>query len=112
MRDRNDDLVELAQFRHGINAHSIRILLEANGIPAVVDGDAMIEPGLEMAKVYVHRKNLELAKRVVHEVPPASEVLIPEWLCQCGEQVDSGFCVCWHCGTDYESGSSQIETGN
>jgi len=53
-------------------AHSMRILLEANGIDAQVHGDFSAEI--------------------------AGEVLVPEWTCDCGATVDEGFQVCWSCG--------------
>ena len=97
MPKKDDDLVLLEVFKHQLDAHSARILLEANGIPCAVDGDTPIE-GIESPRAYVHRKNLELARRVLAEVPAAAEILIPAWTCQCGEEVDEGFGVCWSCG--------------
>jgi hypothetical protein len=94
-------LVLLEQFEHPLAAHSCRILLEANGIPSVVDGDSKIE-GFELTRLYVHRKNKELAIRVVKEVPAASEVMIPAWICSCGEEVDEGFAICWSCGNEVQ----------
>ena len=96
-------LVTVAEFRNALEAHSTRILLEANGIPAVVIGDAISEMGLEPISVHVHRENVELAHRVIREVPPAAEILIPEWICRCGEQVDAGFNMCWSCNQPIES---------
>jgi len=95
----NDEaLVPVAEFHSSLQAHSVRILLEANGIPAFVVGDAIQELGFEPIQVMVSQQNLELARRVIDEVPAASEILIPEWICICGEQVDSGFNLCWSCG--------------
>jgi hypothetical protein len=96
------DLAELGRFTSGIEAHSIRILLEASGIPAWVAGDLPLEHGLVEATVMVRRTDLALAIQIVEEVPPASEVLIPEWSCQCGETVDAGFHRCWSCGAEHE----------
>ena len=92
---RSHHLVSVAEFRNALDAHSTRILLEANGIPAVVIGDAISEMGLEPISVHVHRENVELAHRVIQEVPAAADVLIPEWICKCGEQVvqDNLTCV-------------------
>ena len=99
---RDEPLVRVAKFNSSIEAHSTRILLEANGIPAFVVGDAIQEIGFEPIQVMVSKKNLDLAQRVINEVPAASEILIPEWVCICGEQVDSGFNLCWSCGQAHE----------
>lgn len=98
---RDESLEKVGEFDGPLAAHSVRILLEANGIPAVVFGDASNETGLEPVLVYVHKKNIELARRVIEEVPAAAEVLIPAWVCQCGEQVDAGFNMCWSCSEPY-----------
>ena len=39
----------------------------------------------------VNEKDLELAKTVIKEIPEAAEILIPEWICICGAEVDAGF---------------------
>ncbi len=100
---RSGRLEAVAEFRNALEAHSVRILLEANGIPAVVVGDAISEMGLEPIIVYVHGNNLELAQTVIFDIPAAAEVLIPEWICNCGEPVDAGFNTCWSCGNPMES---------
>ena len=99
----DDALVEVAQYPSSLLAHSIRILLEANGIPAIVVGDAIQEIGFEPIQVMVSKKNLQLARQVIEEVPAASEILIPGWICVCGEEVDSGFNLCWSCGYEYHA---------
>ena len=91
--------VKLAQFDQAMPAHSIRILLEANGVEAHVQGEFAVEiGGGDCVSVVVRESDLAIAKRVVAEVPAASEVLVPEWICDCGETVDQGFQVCWSCG--------------
>ena len=91
--------VKLAQFDNAMPAHSMRILLEANGIDARVHGDFAVEIGATIAVTLVVRESdLAIAKRVIAEVPAASEVLVPEWICDCGETVDQGFQICWSCG--------------
>lgn len=105
---RPESLEAVAEFRNVLEAHSVRILLEANGIPAVVMGDAISETGLEPILVYVHRENMELAQTVIREVPAAAEVLIPEWNCKCGEKVDAGFNICWSCSEPFESSPENL----
>ncbi len=95
-------MVELGRFSSGIEAHSVRILLEASGIPAWVAGDLPLEHGLVEAIVMVRKTDLQLALQIVQEVPPASEILIPEWICECGETVDEGFHRCWSCGAEHD----------
>lgn len=94
-----EKFAKLAKFDSAIPAHSMRILLEANGIEAQVQGDFVAEiAGTDSILVIVREADLEIAKRVIVEVPAASEVLVPEWTCDCGETVDKGFQVCWSCG--------------
>ena len=93
-----------------MEAHSVRILLEASGIAATVTGEesnltfggfiGLGDAGLVGVQVYVRRQDLELAKRVMLEVPAASDVLFPAWECDCGASVDEGFTVCWACGLE------------
>jgi hypothetical protein len=111
-RERDDDLVRLATFEHSMQAHSVRILLEASGIPATVAGEesnltfggfvGLGDAGLVGVQVYVRRQDLEIAKQVMSEVPLAADVLFPSWSCDCGAEVDEGFSVCWSCGNEIE----------
>jgi len=94
-------LVVLADYSDALVAHSVRILLEASGVEAHVTGDTPSEHGLDRAQVLVRQADLELARQIVTEVPPASEILIPEWICVCGETVDEGFHRCWACGLEH-----------
>ena len=95
-------LVILGIYSNALAAHSVRILLEASGIRALVTGDLPSEHGIEQIRVLVSPADLALAIQVVEEVPPASEVLIPEWTCHCGATVDAGFHCCWSCGTELD----------
>ena len=110
---RDDDLVRLATFEHSMEAHSVRILLEASGIQATVTGEesnltfggfiGLGDAGLVGVQVYVKRTDLAMAKRVMLEVPSASNVLFPAWQCPCGAEVDEGFSICWACGKDADN---------
>jgi hypothetical protein len=102
---KGEKLSKVAEYPSSLEAHSVRILLEANGISAIVVGDAISETGLEPVLVFVHQENLDLAQTVIREVPAAAEILIPEWRCVCGETVDAGFNVCWSCGRDHPHNS-------
>ncbi len=102
-----DQLAQVAGFSSSISAHSLRILLEANGVRAVVVGDVMNETGFELVSVYVHASQVETAMVIIREIPAASEVLIPAWRCLCGADVDAGFHCCWSCGREAEETSSE-----
>ena len=86
-------------------AHSMRILLEANGIEAQVHGDFLAEiASVERIQLVVKESDLEMAKRVITEVPAAAETLVPEWTCDCGVTVDEGFQIYWSCGHECDAG--------
>ena len=96
--------VKLAEFESSIPAHSMRILLEANGIEAQVHGDFLAEiASVERIQLIVKKSDLELAKRVITEVPAAAETLVPEWTCDCGVTVDKGFQICWSRGRECDA---------
>ena len=83
----------------------MRILLEANGIEAQVHGDFLAEiASVERIQLVVKKSDLEMAKRVITEVPAAAETLVPEWTCDCGVTVDKGFQICWSCGRECDAG--------
>ena len=97
----SDQLVILTASGDALTAHSTRLLLEASGVRAVVTGDFPSEHGADQVHVLVRESDLELAKKIITEVPTASEILIPEWCCECGATVDAGFHICWSCGMEY-----------
>ncbi|MEL7497749.1 MAG: DUF2007 domain-containing protein [Planctomycetota bacterium] len=97
----SDQLVIIAALADGLTAHSMRLLLEASGIQAFVTGDFPSEHGADEVHVMVREQDRELAQQIVSEVPQASEVLIPEWVCECGATVDAGFHLCWSCGAEH-----------
>jgi len=100
-----DSYVKLAEFESSITAPSMRILLEANGIEARVHGDFIAEiASVEHIRLVVRESDLEMAKRVINEVPAAAETLVPEWVCDCGATVDEGFQICWSCGHECDTG--------
>lgn len=109
-KERDDDLVCVGYFSHSTDAHSLRILLEAHGIQAIVTneestytlGVSIIGPqGPVGIEVHVKRKDYQDAMLIKDEVPAASEQLIPAWTCSCGANVDEGFSLCWSCGADW-----------
>ena len=111
---REDDLITLASFTTGSEAHVLRLLLEANGIQAAVTGEeanstfgfgVATDPNVFGVKVLVKRKDVSEA-HLIMQVPAAADIMIPEWKCECGEDVDQGFAVCWSCGKANEDESS------
>jgi hypothetical protein len=109
-QEREDDLVVVASFTGGSEAHVLRLLLEANGVQAAVTGEETnatlgfgsgTDPNVFGVRVLVKRMDVEEA-RLIMQVPAASDVLIPAWICGCGAEVDEGFAVCWSCGKSWE----------
>ncbi len=105
-KERDDDLVLLAQFDNPPAAHNVRLLLEAHSIDATVQneesnaslgGSIFGQTGLFKVELFVRRSDFDEAKIIMEQVPAAAEVLIPQWQCQCGETVDAGFSICWSC---------------
>lgn len=102
----SNKLIVIASLTNALTAHSMRLLLEASGIRAFVTGDFPSEHGTDFVQVLVNESDADVAEKILTEVPAASEVLIPEWICVCGATVDSGFHVCWSCGADYPDEAS------
>jgi len=115
-KTRDDDLVRLAVFQQPLDAHSLRILLDANGIKASVTGEesnatfgavGLGDAGLVGVQVLVKRSDFDEATIIMNEIPAASDAIIPNWKCACGEDVDEGFGVCWSCGGNYPDDDDQ-----
>ncbi len=105
-RERDDDLVVVASFTSGSEAHVLRLLLEANGIQAAITGEetntafgfgSATDTNIFGVKVLVKRMDISEAQLIM-QVPAAADIMIPAWTCTCGEPVDEGFAVCWSCG--------------
>lgn len=100
--------------RDAMDAHFVKGLLAQEGIPAVVQGEALQEawgnlpltpeslPSVWVAEADVaaatpvieEYKRRDEADATVDEPPPR-----PTWTCpQCGEKVEEQFTQCWHCG--------------
>jgi len=104
------DLVRLAVFDRESDAILAKAVLEENQIHATVSG---IEPsalgisldGEDAIELFVLADDLERAQAIIETLADASEAEepVPAWTCQCGEDVDEGFFVCWSCGSEYQS---------
>ncbi|MEL7497058.1 MAG: DUF2007 domain-containing protein [Planctomycetota bacterium] len=72
----------------------ILVGLEASALGASIDGNDFIE-------LLVNAEQADEASAIIEELTQDSQQEIPEWTCQCGEQVDAGFAICWACQADY-----------
>ena len=86
--------------------------LSENGIPAWVTGgegvrifgDGLAAAGLVGVDVRIRTIDLEAARLVLAELQKDSSSPSPlSWKCECGEEVDEGFAVCWSCGSEWGS---------
>jgi hypothetical protein len=81
-----------------LEQEGIRTLLEGMGGSAL--GDAI--DGADVVDVLVPAAHLEKARKILDEILAAGEDTIPAWSCECGEEVDEGFFVCWSCQAEYK----------
>lgn len=103
--------------RDALEAHHVRGMLEAAGIPAAVMGEtlSLARGELPMTQetlpsVWVHEHDQAPAMKIVHDWTgpspgqgdrPPEDVVLAAWQCpQCGEQVEPQFTTCWNCNTD------------
>ena len=110
-KDEDNSLVRFAAFEHEYEAVLLKNNLSDNGIPAWVTGGdgvntfgaGLTAAGLVGVDVNIRKRDLKAARLVLAEAnedfPP---VQIPAWRCNCGEEVDEGFAVCWSCGSECE----------
>lgn len=89
--------------------HEARIwhaLLSEAGIQAMVTGlggSALGEAldGADLIEVYIPKAQVEEARHLIERLLAEAEDPIPAWTCECGEEVDAGFFVCWSCEAEY-----------
>ncbi len=97
--------------RDSTEAEFVRGLLEAEEIPAIVQGNALEGargdiPFTEgaMPSVWVNEADLERATLVVEEFRrggPGGSMLQTAWTChRCGETLEGQFTTCWNCGAE------------
>jgi hypothetical protein len=96
-------------FRAGnaMEAEFVRGVLEAEGIPAVVQGAALeatlapILGGTTLPGVYVREQDLEDARDIVDRLESGEITAGTPWTCpNCGEAIEGQFSECWKCGTE------------
>ncbi|RMF36968.1 MAG: DUF2007 domain-containing protein [Planctomycetota bacterium] len=100
-----NDLTVVSRHLDALAAHTVRNRLEAQGIPAVVEGAdsqtmlSYIGPALGGVKVLVPSERASEAHAILREEVSAAEPSVPAWTCpRCYSQVDAGFELCWNCG--------------
>ncbi len=112
-------LVSVRSFLNEFQAQQTKNWLEANAVPAYVEGAntvttlSYIGSAIGSIKVMVHRSQAQQAEQILaqwEDQPPG-----PEWQCgHCYSQVDAGFDVCWKCGEPPQAladGSAATEGG-
>ena len=77
------------------------------GIDAKLHGEEHSALGLDLdgpeaIEVIVKRKDYDAAKAILDELKSTEADPIPAWKCECGEEVDEGFAVCWSCQAEYK----------
>ena len=52
-------------------------------------------------EVWIHDdRDFVIATKIIEELnTPANDALAP-WACQCGEQIEAQFRICWQCGSN------------
>lgn len=109
-------MVRLLVVESDVEANFFKSALGDNGINAMVKGmegsafGAALD-GPDEIVLYVYSDDVEESKAIVMELLDDDGDEIPAWTCQCGEEVDEGFGVCWSCGADYDApGSDATES--
>ena len=106
-------LVTLAQFDDSVDAHLFRNELELNGVNAAVTNESASFLGATLAgqasiftiDVMIMESDAEAGLEVKnrwfasHKGEEQPDGTLNEWVCACGETVDSGFEICWNCGS-------------
>ncbi len=81
-------------------SHVLRGVLEGRGIYAIAEEKAAGVVERDRGEVWVDRKNLKMAQRIVAESPVSTPGR--EWQCpDCGEMVEPQFETCWACAPSH-----------
>ena len=108
-----EQLYVVAAFEFEDEAHVARGHLEAQGIESfIVGSDNTGFGGLTAEATYqlvVKEPVHEQAKKIMEEAESnEDDVSITAWTCECGEQVDEGFAICWSCGANWPGGTDDV----
>lgn len=117
MNTEDNNLVRLAAFEHEYEAVLLKNALVDNGIEAWVTGGdgvntfgaGLTAAGLVGVDVRIRQKDLASAQRLMIQIKKDLHALpTPSWNCNCGEEVDEGFAICWSCGADFGAREKDI----
>ena len=104
-----EDLLRVAGFPSEPEAQIAQAMLAEHGINASIDnGESALGFDLvdmDEIDLIVMRQDFERATVLIEEMEALQDEdqePVPAWTCQCGEEVDEGFFVCWSCGADYQ----------
>ena len=100
------DLSKLGEPSSQQEAQLWNAVLSEAGIQAMVTGLEMSAlgealDGADVIEVFVPTAHLEKARHLMDRLLAEAEDPIPAWTCECGEEVDAGFFVCWSCEAEY-----------
>ena len=101
-----EELVIVGAYELEDEAYVAKTVLDGEGIESSVLGSESSGFGAlsndAAFQLVVKRSEYEKARAALeHAESNADELAIPAWTCQCGEEVDEGFAVCWSCGADW-----------
>lgn len=106
------DLVKLAEVSSPAEANMVKGFLAEHDVDVMIKGldssafgDALDGP--DAIEIFIQRADYDNANELLRELIEGDDQPIPAWTCQCGEEVDEGFFVCWSCGQEYELKSSE-----
>ncbi|WP_028116774.1 DUF2007 domain-containing protein [Ferrimonas senticii] len=97
-----DSYVELFRAGNALEANALKGLLEQQGVPVRLLGEALggaageLPVDSQQIRLLVQQCQLSSAQQVLTQY---QQNLAP-WQCVCGEQNDGHFEVCWRCGSE------------
>jgi hypothetical protein len=109
------DIISVGIYLSESQAYHAKAALEEAGITAqLADSDdgafGFSMDASEQINLIVNRTDYEAAKKILSELEALEEgELAPAWTCNCGEDVDEGFAVCWSCGAEYAGTQSNSQ---
>jgi hypothetical protein len=118
MTDGDQRLVTIADYLTPAEAGVLRSRLDAERIPAFVDGELIgtalshLTAGVGGARLLVREGDVERALTIVERAADEAEAdanvpdrKSPPWICpRCRADVEAGFEICWQCGTVRDGG--------
>ncbi|MEJ2619673.1 MAG: DUF2007 domain-containing protein [Candidatus Thiodiazotropha sp.] len=99
-------MIELFQAENRLQAQMLKDYLQAQGIETVILNDHLSGAVGELpANIFptlwlLDGQNLSKAKQLKEQFFSLPQTNVAAWRCPaCGEQIDSGFEICWNCAT-------------